>query len=438
MIVLRLPTREGGELVDAVAVVTRLVAVDVGSSCRDGLRAALRDVTACRNWLAAFEIGCHARLEELADIDPTVNPDAESAEATNRSQRSAQTASKRARATRQAPAFERQMSAGALSGEHLDAFIAALNSMLAGTRPRLLALQERLAELACRITVEEFREHLRREIVSIEADDGRSRLERQKAATRLRQWTDRRTGMVHLSGQFDPESGLVLASALQQRLEAIFHAAHPPAAPDDPLERQDFLRAHALLSLIRGENRSSGAPEFIVVIDEETLLRGRHAASRVDCGRGIHLPVTTIREMAGRARFVPVVLNGKGVVIRQGRPVATLDQLRDSLTSPVSLRAGRTRRFATRDQRRALRAMYRHCAIDGCQVHVSNTEPHHLTEWEHGGRTDIELLVPVCRHHHDLLHARSWCLILDADRRLTITKEGRTIMTTGPPAIQWA
>lgn len=423
---------------DAVAVVTRLVAVDVAASCRDGLRAALRDMTACRNWLAALEIGCHARLEELADIDPTVNPDADNAEATNRSQRSAQTASKRARATRQAPVFQRQMSAGALSGEHLDAFIAALNGMLAGARPRLLALQERLAELACRITVEEFREHLRREVVSIEADDGRSRLERQKAATRVRQWTDHRTGMVHLSGQFDPESGLALASALQQRLEAIFHAAHPPEAPDDPLERQDFLRAHALLSLIRGEGRGSGAPEFIVVIDEETLLRGRHAASRVDCGRGIHLPLATIREMAGRARFVPVVINRNGVVVLRGRPAPTIDGMRASLASPVSLRAGRTRRFATRDQRRALRAMYRRCAIPGCHVHVSATEPHHLVEWELQGHTDIELLVPVCKHHHDLLHARSWCLTIDADRRLNVTKEGRTIMATGPPVDQWA
>ena len=423
---------------DAVAVVTRLVAVDVARAGRDDIKHVLRDMTGCRNWLAALEIVCQERLEELADVDPTVNPDADNAEATNRSQRSGQTASKRARTARQAPAFGQHMANGALSGEHLDAFIAALQGMLAAARPSLLAVQERLAELACRMTVEEFREHLRREVASIEADDGRSRLERQKSATRLRQWTDQRTGMVHLSGQFDPEAGITIASALQQRLEAIFHGPHPPHTPDDPIEKQDFLRAHALLSLIRGEGRRSGAPEFIVVIDEETLLHGHHVASRVDCGRGVHLPLGTIREMAGRARFVPVVVNGRGVVIRQGRPVPRLDAMRDSLASPVSLRTGRTRRFATRDQRRALRAMYRHCAIPGCQAHVSTTEPHHLVEWEHGGLTDIELLLPVCKHHHDTLHARAWELTLDADRRLTITKEGHTIMTTGPPAEHWA
>ena len=424
---------------DAVAVVTRLVAVDVVSSSRGVVVDALREVTACRNWLAAVEVACQSRLDELADGDPAVNPDADNAAATNRSARAGQSASRRARAARSAPSFGERMAAGELSGEHLDAFIAALNSMLAAARPRLLALQERLAELACGMTVEEFREQLRREVVSIEADDGRSRLQRQKAATRLRQWTDHRTGMVHLAGQFDPETGLVLASALQQRLEALFHAPHPAGVPDDPMDKQDFLRAHALLSLIRDQGRSCGAPEFIVVIDEDTLLHGRHATSRVDCGRGIHLPIDTIRDIAGRARFVPVVIDRHGVVIRQGRPVPTLDQLRDSLAAPVSLRAGRSRRFATRHQRRALRAMYRHCTIPGCEVHVSNTEPHHLDEWEHGGHTDIERLLPVCRHHHDLLHARHWHLTLDTHRHLTVTTDdGAIVMTTGPPARQWA
>jgi hypothetical protein len=425
--------------VDVFGVVARLVAVDVAGSGRDEVLGVLRDLTACRNWLAGVEVACQARLEALAEVDPVVNPDADNAAATNRSSRAGQAASRRARAARSAPAFEDRMAAGELSGEHLDAFIAALNSMLAAARPRLLALQARLAELACGMTVEEFREQLRREVASIEANDGRSRLQRQQAATRLRQWTDHRTGMIHLSGQYDPESGLVFASALQQRLEAVFHAPHPPGTPDDPIEKQDFLRAHALLSLIRGEGSRSGAPEFIVVIDEDTLLHGRHAASRVDCGRGIHLPVDTIRDIAGRARFVPVVIDRHGVVIGQGRPVATVEQLRDSLTTPVSLHAGRSRRFATRNQRRALRAMYRRCVIPGCHTHVSNTEPHHIVDWDHGGHTDIELLLPVCKHHHDLLHARHWHLTLDDRRRLTITtNDGAVVMTTGPPAHQWA
>ena len=97
-----------------------------------------------------------------------------------------------------------------------------------------------------------------------------------------------------------------------------------------------------------GAAGGSGRPEFIVTIDEETLRHGRHRSSRVDCGRGVHLPIESLQAMAGRARFVPVVVDRHGVVIRQGRPVPTLDQLRKSLLHPVSLDHGRTRRYASR------------------------------------------------------------------------------------------
>lgn len=82
--------------------------------------------------------------------------------------------------------------------------------------------------------------------------------------------------------------------------------------------------------------------------------------------------------------------------------------------------------------------MYRRCIVRGCHTHVSATEPHHLIEWEHGGLTDIEALVPVCKHHHDVVHARGWQLALDPARRLIVTKDGHTIMTTGPPVEHWA
>ncbi len=425
---------------DAVAAVNRLSSVDISSSTRAVVSQVLRDVTACRNWLAALEIACQARLERLAGDDPAINPDAENAEATNRSQRAGQLVSKRARTVKDAPRLHDKLASGELSAEHLDVFTAAITALPSALRPHLMALHERLADLACRMTADEFREHLRREVRSIEADDGRSRLQRQKAATRLRVWTDNNTGMTRLAGWFDPETGLILASRLQSRLEALFHESHPEHAPEDPGEKQDFLRAHALVGLItcNGNGAGAGAPEFVIVIDEDTYCNGRHARSRVECGHGIDLPIDTIRSLGGRARFVPVVINTNGVVIRQGRPVPSFDQLRLSLEDPVSLNAGRTRRLATRHQRRALRAMYRRCAIPGCETHVSKTEPHHLTEWEHGGCTDIGLLLPVCKHHHDRLHAEHWHLALRCDRAIVISKDGKVIMTTGPPAHQWA
>jgi hypothetical protein len=82
--------------------------------------------------------------------------------------------------------------------------------------------------------------------------------------------------------------------------------------------------------------------------------------------------------------------------------------------------------------------MYRWCAILGCRTPVGKCEPHHCDDWHDGGNTDIDDLVPVCNHDHDVIHAKQWKLSLAADRSLTITAPDGTIMTTGPPSEQWA
>jgi hypothetical protein len=133
-----------------------------------------------------------------------------------------------------------------------------------------------------------------------------------------------------------------------------------------------------------------------------------------------------------------VLVDRNGVVVRQGRPVATYAQLCASLRDPVSLDLGRSRRHADRHQRRAMRAMYRWCAVPGCRRHVSITEPHHLDHWHAGGRTDLHRLLPLCKHHHDRLHAERWDIDLRGDRALVIRRDGAVVMSTGPPAEQWA
>ena len=94
---------------------------------------------------------------------------------------------------------------------------------------------------------------------------------------------------------------------------------------------------------------------------------------------------------------------------------------------------GRTTRLANRAQRRALGALYATCAIPGCWVRYSRTKLHHVIFWEHGGRSDIDNLLPVCQHHHDKIHNDHWLLRLTPNRQLTITLPDGTRMTTGPP-----
>jgi hypothetical protein len=401
----------------------------------------LSDVAGLQRFLQAREIDLNQRLRQLAAVTPGIDPEAINARSTGRSAGNAGRAVRRADEAAKAPELKACMDEGRLSGEHLDAFTAAVRSLESRLQPALRALETDLVARAIsqRATVEQFRGWLQCEIRLIEADDGKRRLERQKRDNRCRVWVDPNTGMVRTNLTLDPELGAVYQHLLNEQLHARLNQPRPPECPTDPLDAMDWHRAHAFIDLITGAAGAIGKPEVIVVIDQQTFENGRHAHSKVDCGPGIDLPIDTIRGIAGRARFVPVVVNRDGVVLLQGDPVPSYDQIVQSLTRPVELDHGRNRRHASVRQRRALRAMYRTCAIHGCARHVSITEAHHIHYWEHGGHTDLANLLPLCRHHHDRLHAERWRLTMDADRAITIrARDGTLLMTTGPPAQQWA
>ena len=136
-----------------------------------------------------------------------------------------------------------------------------------------------------------------------------------------------------------------------------------------------------------------------------------------ETGDGQHLPAATIRRLACDANVIPIVLGGDG----------------------VPLDVGRAQRLATRDQRRALRAMYQTCGHPGCQVRFEDCRIHHVTWWEHFGPTDLVNLLPLCERHHHLVHEGGWSLTMKPDRTITLRRpdgslsfEGNT--TTRPPA----
>jgi hypothetical protein len=77
--------------------------------------------------------------------------------------------------------------------------------------------------------------------------------------------------------------------------------------------------------------------------------------------------------------------------------------------------------------------LYPTCAIPGCPVRYEDCRIHHVTWWDHGGRTDLNDLVPLCSQHHHAVHDLDWQLTLRPDRTLTITYPDGTRQTTGPP-----
>ena len=103
------------------------------------------------------------------------------------------------------------------------------------------------------------------------------------------------------------------------------------------------------------------------------------------------------------------------------------------LHAPGRMNLGRATRLANGAQRRVLRGLYPRCAIPDCPVRFDHCKIHHVTWWRHGGRTDLDNLLPVCFRHHAAIHQEGWTIELAADRTLVVTLPDGTVMSTGPP-----
>ena len=101
-----------------------------------------------------------------------------------------------------------------------------------------------------------------------------------------------------------------------------------------------------------------------------------------------------------------------------------------------TLYEGRAERFATDTQRREVWRRDRHCVFPGC-ANVLFTHCHHLEQWSAGGRTDLDNLALLCKHHHDLIHSKAWSLSGDANVELEFVGPSGQVMTTRPSRL-WA
>ena len=314
------------------------------------------------------------------------------------------------RATR----FAGALAQGRISAAHLDELTRSLRRLEPSQQAALLTDEPRLLAIAAEHTAVEFARFLRREERRLGRAAGMSGLEQQQRSVRLTSHTDRESGMRRYVLSLDPLSAVSFEQRLDAAVEALFHGTPPPGCPADPLERHQFLRAHALLRLAEGGGGAAGRPEIVVVVD--TAVDPGAGEPAVDWGLPVEIPHRVLHELWGRATVMPVVVRN-GIVLH----------------APGQLTLGRATRLANRAQRRALRALYPTCAIPGCEVGFQHCKIHHVTWWRHGGRTDLDNLLPLCHRHHANVHLHGWELTLHTDRQLTVrTPDGRC-RTTGPP-----
>jgi hypothetical protein len=396
----------------------------------DGLRAIiggapLADLAACqleldhvraaRGALAARELEVLARLDEIATAQPSVFPEDEVAKASKSSLGKAGKVRQRKKSCDDIPELADALTNGDTTEDRVDTFAKATNGLTPEELKKVAEQGEIIAAAAANATERQYRETIERIIGRARNDDGLDQLARQRANTRFRSWTGA-DGTWNCSGRFDPVRGTQLEGRIRNAIESLFHGAAPEDAPTDPLERQEHLAALALLALSEGKG-TSGLPDVTVLIDEKTLVDGRRQEhSVIDAGLGrFGLPIETIRRWACLGTITPVVVGADG----------------------VRLFLGRETRLANRAQRRALRVLYRTCAL--CDVPFEHTQAHHVSWFglQHGS-TDIDNLLPLCSRHHHLVHEGGWQLVLKPDRTLTVIRPGGHITTTGPPTIRAA
>ncbi|WP_374272950.1 DUF222 domain-containing protein [Actinoplanes sp. M2I2] len=129
----------------------------------------------------------------------------------------------------------------------------------------------------------------------------------------------------------------------------------------------------------------------------DTLVLGAGTLGMGTTDTGHRLSAATMRRLACDARILPFVLGGAGQI----------------------LDTGRARRLATGPLRRALHVRDQGCAFPDCDRPPRWTDAHHLIAWTSGGRTSLDNLVLLCRHHHRLIHhpGGGWQIRLGADQR---------------------
>ncbi len=385
----------------------RLRPLDPDSLDLAGVTAASRAAACVQAWLDSVTAALAARTDALHQQGRSAPADEVLARSGCRTRAEGRRIRRRSRILGQVAALADALDDQRIGSAHVDAVANVSERLDDATRAALFNQGELLASTAATLTPEQFGRWCRRLVERLEHDAGIERFERQRRATSLRRWIDSASGMYVLHGEFDPETGARIFSALDAELDARWRAQHPGDEVVPSLARSNpHLAAHALAGLVAGGHAAArpGTAEVIVLIDLASLQQGLHEHSVCELHDGTEIPVGTARRLACEAEILPVVLGSSGEV----------------------LDLGRRQRLANRAQRRALRAMYRSCAWVGCTVPFHHCEIHHLVPWEHTGATDLANLVPLCHEHHHLAHEGRWRLHLRPDRTLTIHRPDGT------------
>lgn len=227
-------------------------------------------------------------------------------------------------------------------------------------------------------------------------------------------------GTLGVQGQLTGDGAVVVAKALNDRADQIFHRMTKDngLTGDLPVPPRKTLLALALVELIREglakDGASSSAPRT-----EAALVINANDPTMVTDETGVPIGNMARSTLMCDPVFKPVVMSFDGLV----------------------LDLGRDHRLASRALRQALAHRDGGCVWPGCDGSVSWCDAHHVEEWEHGGSTDRENIGLLCRYHHGVTHRNGWSMNATPDQWFwwqspsgdTFWSQRHGVQRTGPP-----
>ncbi|MGI9622810.1 MAG: HNH endonuclease signature motif containing protein, partial [Acidimicrobiales bacterium] len=238
------------------------------------------------------------------------------------------------------------------------------------------------------------------------ADPDRGKTTADKAVRDRHAYCSQVGDRIHLDALGDVISGTVLKEALAAIEQELFEAdwAEAKQRLDDPSpadlartpkqRRYDALIEMANRSMTASPDGKRPEPLVNIVCDIDTF----NQACLELLGHQPDYKLSGVCEMIDGTPITPQQALEQALMGHVARVVFDAD---DQI-----INAGRSRRLYTKRMKTILAVRDRHCTWPGCDLPPPKCEVDHITEWQHGGPTNIANSRLRCRYHHRLSGSR--------------------------------
>ncbi len=321
--------------------------------------------------------------------------------------------------------FEQALRDGAITMDHITALRVASN-------PRNIDALEQVEDALLRLAIGLSFTRWKQELMAIAQQLDSDGAEPGTPKPNTGRLTRHHDGGVELSVEFHGARGASVNEMIEARISALIAAqqqarAHGGAGDAEHRRVRSELVADAVEELIRaghvslttgGDQAKQPRPDLSVVLRSHPHSEWFDHLGLADCtpsveafdSFGIKLSPLQLASRMENASVRVLIENAEGAV-----------------THIV-----KNARFATPDQRAAVRGRDGGCAFPGCDAPAAWTQIHHYVRHVDGGETGPDNLGPYCQRHHTVVHSHGWSTRPHPERAQTwiiTTPTGQELVT---------